>query len=199
MSDLSDVFSKIQKAFKPRKTVDFNEYDLHVDIESLNTIEEVKVLEAIKDLNGAEYLEAIKRHTLAYAIKKVDDIDLDVEILAVPGEDGKVTTMSKYLYMRDYLGTWPSSVIDVLFDVYSNIQIEVDAKIRNSMKFERFMLAEAPVVEEKPAPNELRPVQENDEPETEAERLQKQVNQEIAAANEGMANAETEALDKLNK
>jgi len=199
MSDLSSVLSKVRKAFRPRKSVDFEEEGLHIELENLTSIEEIKVLEAIKDLDGAEYLEALKRHTLAYAIKKIDDVDMSGENVPIVNTEGQLEAKSKYLYMRDYLMDWPAAVLDLLFDAYSNIQAEVDAKLQKDMKFERFALSEKPSVKAPPKPNDLRQVREREEaPADAAEALNRQVSKEIEQANAGMQQAETNAVLKLN-
>ena len=97
------------------------------------------------------------------------------------------------LFMKDYLGKWPSGFIDGLFDVHANILLEVDNKMRESMKFEMFRLAQPPAppsAEEAPAG--FKKVTEP-EPEDEVERLNKAVEKEIEAANDNLAKAGTEA------
>lgn len=192
---LDDVLKVVNKAFKLRKTIDFDEFDLHIDIEPLTSVEEVKVLSAIKDLEGAEYTEGLKRGTLAMSIKKINDVNLDADEISYM-ENGEKKTKSKYLFMQDYLGQWPSSLIDSIFDMFSNIIVEVDTRIRDKVKFERFELEAKPEPEKE---GQFHKVVETDGTlsmdAVELER--KKVEDEIAQADGAMASSEAAAVREL--
>lgn len=192
----AEVLAVIRTSFKPRKTVDLD--DLHIEIEPLTTVEEVKVLEAIKTLESQEYIESLKRTTLAYAIKKINDISLDSDLVTTSNsETGKEETKDKYLFMLDFLSKWPSAIIDVLFDSLANIQIEVDSKIRKGMKFDKFELTEAPPEE---APEGFKKIVEKEDDDlTPTEKMNKKVEKEIEQANMGMAQAVDKAEDEVIK
>jgi hypothetical protein len=189
--NFDDILKTVNKAFKPRKSVDFDEFGVHIDLEILDTKEEVKVLESLKDVDGTEYVEALKRHTLAFAIKKLNDIDLDGDDVTFEGGGGSVTK-SKFIFLRDYLGKWPSSLIDIVFSAYTNMQVEVEERLRTGLKFDRFQLAEPPVVAEKEP--EYKEVKEGEDGDlTETEKLAKQVEMEGDSALAAMARAEMAA------
>jgi hypothetical protein len=189
MAGLDDILKKVKKSFKPRKNVDID--DLHIEIEPLNTVEEVKVLEAIKELEGSEYLEALKRFTLAYAIKKIDDVDLDGDEITYT-ENGVEKTKSKFLFMKDYMGQWPQAIIDSIFDdPFTNLLMEVEQKVKSNIKFERFLMSDKPAPEEKPLFKKVTETSET--PMEPVEKLNKQVQDEVDQANVRMAQAEEDA------
>lgn len=190
---LDQILGKIRKQFKIRRPVDFD--DLHFEMEPLTSMEEVKVLEACSELEGAEYLEAMKRLSLAYAIKMINDMTFEEGEEVAVEEDGEVKTKSKFLVLRDYISKWPTAFINSLFDAYTNILEEASDAVKNKMKFTEYKMAEAPEVEkeQEEAPGGMKVVKESTQPETPAEALQQQVDREIDTANAAMAEAEANA------
>jgi len=192
---LDDVLQLVQKAFKPRKPVDFPELGLHFEVEPLTSTEEIKVLEAIKDFEGAAYTEALKRYSLAIAIKKMNDISFENDEVTYL-DNGEKKTKTKFLFLIDYIGKWPNAFISDMFDAFTNILVEVDDKIRKNMKFERYTLAEAPEPEKQPGG--LRRVRES-EPTDAVEKLNQAVQQEVEQANSSMSEAVTKAEEATVK
>ena len=194
---LEDVLKVVNKAFKLRKAVDFDEYDLHIDLEPLTSVEEVKVLSAGKDLDGAEYTEALKRNTLAISIKRINDINLDGDDVSYV-ENGEKKNKSKFLFMQDYLGQWPSSLIDDLFNKFGNIIVEVDSRIREKAKFEMFELTSKP---EPDKVGKFHKVVESDGTESmdKIELQNKKVEEEIAQADGAMASTEAAAIKEYTE
>jgi len=201
---LDSILSTIRKSLTPRKNVDFAEQGLHFELEPLTSVDEIKILEACKDLEGGQYIEALKRHSLACAIKlielkeiengveKKEVIDLSREIIEYTTEAGDVKTKSRFLYMIDYLGQWPSFMIDTLFDAFTNMQKETEQRINNSAKFEKFVLSDKLPVEESKG---LRRIIESDSDEgmTDVDKMSQIVDQEIADADAQIARSETDA------
>jgi len=195
MMDFNSILKAVNKTFKPRKTVNFEGLD--IDIEILEGSEEMKVVESIKDFEGAEYVESMKRHTLAFAIKRVNDLNLDQDIIPFE-EDGKLVKKSKYLFMRDFLAKWPTALVDLIFDAYTNMQLEVETKLRDTMKFDRFKATEAPEVKEpEPTMKEIKEDEELDENLTDAEKLAKQVEKEQAQAEDDLARSASSAQQRI--
>ena len=191
---LNDILAKIQKSFKIRRSVDFDDIDLHIDMEPLTSVEEVKVIEAVRDFEGAEYLEAMKRFSLAFAIKRINGMTFGEGETVTEEVDGKIVSKSKFLVLREYVAKWPTAFINSLFDSYSNILEEAADYVKKSMKFKEYKMAEPPEPEkEQEAPAGMKVVKESTEPETEAEALQQQVEKEIDQANAAMAETEANA------
>lgn len=192
MTSFDDILKSVNKAFKLRKPVDFEEYGLHITLEILDTIEEIKVLESIKGFESGEYVEGLKRHTLAFAIKALNDISLDGDSVEY-GEAGKKVSKSKFIFLREYIGKWPSSLVDAVFGAYSNMQLEVEKRLSGGMKFQNFQMEEPPKVEE--TKQEFQQVEEDeaDANLTEAEKLAKQVEKEQEQAEAEMARGEQAA------
>jgi hypothetical protein len=202
---LDSILSTIRKSLTPRKNVDFAEHGLHIELEPLTSKDEIKILEACKDLDGSQYIEGLKRHSLACGIKlielkeidengveKKEVIDLSTELIEYVMETGEVKIKSRFLYMIDYLGQWPSFMIDTLFDAFTNMQRETEQRINKSVKFEKFVLSDKPPVEE--AKGGLHPIVEGpesgDEGLTEVDKMSQIVDQEIAEADAQIARSE---------
>lgn len=197
MNDLHNVLKTIKSYYSKRKTVDFEDIDLHVEVEPLTSLEEIKILEASKDVEGSQYIEALKRNTLACAIKKINDLDLDKPDLEYEDESGEKKEKSKFLYMAEYLSEWPSSIIDVLFDAFTNMQTKVEQKIKKDAKFERFEMSEKPQEDQ---PEKFRKIKETDNVPgtTPVERLNKRVEREINREDLKFAEKESQARESLS-
>jgi hypothetical protein len=174
--NLTEILAEIKKTFTKFKLVEMKELGLSFKLEPLTSEEELKVVEACKDVEGAQYISSLKRYTLAYAIKKLNDVELGDDITFE--EAGQKKSVSKFLYMEKQIGNWPSSLTDILFSAYSNLQEEVEEMVKTKTKFDVFTPAEAPATVQ--APPKFRRIEEKDEEgETEVEKLNKQVENEI--------------------
>jgi hypothetical protein len=148
----------------------------------------VKILESLKNLDESQYIEGLRRHTLACSIKRIkvkgengEDIDMDLstESIDYTDDSGETKSQSKFLYMIDYLGQWPSTVIDVLFDAFNNMSREADDRVIKGAKFEKFALSEKPPEDK---PEKLKQIVEKEEDLAgldENQRLQKKVDREL--------------------
>lgn len=195
--DLNNVLKIIKENFSPRKNIDFEEEGLHFELEPLNTKEETIVLEACKDIDETLYIENLKRYSLACSIKKINNLDFSKDDIEYEDkdDDNKVKTKSKFLFMKDYLAKWPSVLIDILFDAFTNMQREIENKIRTNAKFEKFAISEEPEEQEE-KPGELRKIVENEAPDielTETEKLNKKVEKELDTETIRMAEKELDA------
>lgn len=198
---LNDVLRAIKKTFVSRKSIDFEEGKIHFELETLTAIEDVKALEACKDLGGTQYIEGLKRNSLAFAIKlitmKNEDgttttYDLSKGIIDFLNEDtGKTESKSKFLFMVDFLSSWPGDIIDVLFEAFSDTVAEAREKVKKSAKFERFKISEKPAEDK---PEVLKRVNETEEsPDEELddnERLKKKVERELEDADRAIYEAQ---------
>lgn len=197
---LNDVLRAIKKSFVPRKSVDFEESGTHFELETLTAIEDVKALEACKDLDGTQYIEGLKRNSLAFAIKlitmkkedgSIETYDLSKDIIDFLNEGtGKTESKSKFLFMVDFLSSWPGDILDVLFDAFSDMVVEAREKVKKNAKFERFKISEKPAEDK---PETLKRVAETDESLEELddnERLAKKVEREIEDADRAIYEAQ---------
>ena len=181
--DIHEVLTGIRKTFTKSKIVEMKELGLSFKIEPLTSEEELKVLEACKDIEGVQYISGVKRYSLAYAIKKLNEIIIGDDISYE--ENGQKKSKSKFLYMAEQLGRWPSSLVDLLFEAYTNLQLEVESSIRSNAKFE-FFTPSVPIKE--PVADKFKRVEEKeDEGETETEKLNKVVEKELNEADQLLA------------
>lgn len=203
--ELDNILKKIRTTFTLRKRVDFDDCDLHIEMEPLTTQEELKVLEACTNLDGAAYLEGLKKHSLAFAIRRLTsggkDLDLSDNEYTYTEDDGSTKTVSKYLMLVEQIGEWPASLRDLLFEAFNNMQEELDSKIRESGKFERFVVNQPPSPEQTstgPAGFKRVNVPEEDSSMSDAEKLTRRVEKEMdntqAQMDRTEADAETKAL-----
>ena len=78
--------------------------------------------------------------------------------------------------------------IELLFQVYSNLQVEIEEFVKNNSKFELFSPSE-PIKEEENF--KFKRIEEKEDTgDTEVEKLNKQVEKEIEEANQKIASAE---------
>lgn len=149
MNDLNNILEMIKKTCAPPKILTIEGTDIEVELEILNSQEEANVLVACKDVDGTAYMEAVKRYTLAYSIKKFGSVDLRKDDIDYKDSDDKPVKKSKFLYMNDFLGRVPSPVIDALFEAYTDKVLEVTKSVKEKFKFDKFYLSEE-LPEEKP-------------------------------------------------
>ena len=202
---LNDIFSNLKKSFTLRKKVDFDEEDIHIDLETPTALEEIKITEACQELEGASYIEGLKKHSLAYSIKRIRSGDQDIELtndmeLESVDEEGNKETLTKYLYMLRQLESWPSSLRDVLFDAFSDLQNEVEERVKKGTKFERFQVipSERERQEEEPKFKKVEVPEEDESDMTEVEKMSKRARQETEDLDTRRASNENEAVSKYD-
>lgn len=195
---LEAVLKIIKKSFTPRKVVDFDDVGLHFELEPLTAINEMKVMESIKDIDGALYIDALKRHSLACSIRKITLteegktetlFELTGELIDYLDENGVKKSKSRFLYMIDFLGQWPNSMVDVLFEAHTNMQQEVETIVRKNAKYEITKITEEPQKDQesglKMIPKEAEEIPKEELSDT--ERLNKKVEKELEEADQKIA------------
>jgi hypothetical protein len=187
MNKLNELFKSITEAFTLRKKVDFEDLKISITLQNLTAIEELKVLEACKDFDGGAYLEAVKKSSLAYSIKKINEFIFDDSEIAFEDNTGNMIKESKYLFLLHQIENWPAAVRDVLFDAFNNMHIELENQVNSKVKFERFTVQPPPSTKTKEigSPEGFRRLEkEEDEPleETEVDKLNRRVAEEQAQA-----------------
>lgn len=190
--NLQEAFGNIKKSLSISKKIDIGEYS--VVLEPLTSEEEVKTLEACKDLDGHMYLVGFKLHTLAYAIRALNGERLPNEFDSLD-ENGKSIKKTRYLAIVDILSSWDTALRDTLYDAYSDLLLELDDKIKKTTKFTRFAVSkesENAGKEEEDAPNGFKKVEESKGDLTEAERLTERAKKEVDEAQLAMARTEQE-------
>jgi len=192
MNNFDSILQTVKEHFSKRKNVDFDEEGIHIEIEPLTSKEEVIILESCKDIDDAEYIEALKRYTLACSIKKLNDFEIaDDEVIEI----GEGKSQSKFLYMVDYLAKWPSGVIDLVFDAFTHMQKEVEAQIKANAKFEKFELS--PQIEDEETKGRFRKlVEDTSEGLNEVEKLKETVDKEIEEADAARVTSEQAAKEQ---
>lgn len=180
--NLKNLFKDIKKSFIVTKTVDFDEADLHFVMEPLTTLEEVKVLEACQGSEGPVFLSELKRSSLAYGIRKINDLDFSDEVIEYEDDNGKPVKESKFVYLRKQIDLWPSSLRDILFEAFSDMQVEIDSLVKEKARFKKFpinIIPEKLGKEEAGVPKGFKKIKEPEsEPGNETDLLNSQVRKE---------------------
>lgn len=201
--DLQGAFASLKKAYAYSKDVEIEELDLKLTLEPPTNIEEQKVLEACSDLDGGEYLDGIKNHTLSYSIKKLsgNDIPEFIPMMNEDGsptldEDGKPREKTRYLFLFEEISTWTSPLRDKVFDAYQDLLFEIQDKVDKNVTFDRFQIATTEVTS--PVPEKFTRVEEpeDDSNLTPEELLEKQIKKEQDNVAAGMAQTESEVIDR---
>jgi hypothetical protein len=184
MTDLKGFFAGIKKTFTVQRKVDFEDFGLSIVLEPLTALEEVMVLEACTQKEGGAFIAELKRSSLAYAIKEINEFKFYDKDIEYPDENGKPVNESKYLFLVRYIEEWPVALRDALFDAFNDIQLEIEDIVAKKTKFKRFGVAPAAVSpevkREMGIPEGFKKVEEpkEPEPENETERLNQQVKRE---------------------
>jgi hypothetical protein len=177
--NLMSTLKNLNEKYVVKRTLKFDDLDISIGLQTLSSLEEVKTLESCKDLEGSLYLQTIKRNSLAYAIREVNGVALEAEIVK---EDGK--KVSRFLFLCDCLDGWSAPVRDTLFEMFTDMNLELEDRISKSAKFTKFNMATPDFKEIKPM---FRRVEEPEEPENEVDALKKKVDKEIDAENAKLA------------
>lgn len=120
--DNLDVFETLKKLSKIGKV--FKEVEIEgikILLGTLNSEQEEKVFIACSELVGSAYFSRLKRETLKYAIKSVNDISLnEYENLKDPEQSEKLKkeTLEK---LEKVLGSWDEEVITFLYHKWNEI------------------------------------------------------------------------------
>jgi len=190
--DFQEILAKLKKTYISRKTIDFSDLGVQIELENITAEEDLKVLEACKDLDGTMYLDGIKRHSLAMSIRSINGTGLP-QTLVYKDEKGQTQETTRYLYILKQIESWPSSLIDFIFEAYADLIKETENRIKKEGKFERLALTTSPTVEETEAPDGFKKVSE-DAGLTDVEKMNKRVEKEIADADAHMAQTEQAAV-----
>jgi len=194
--DFFDISKKIKESFSPRKDVDFEEAGLHFELEPLSGTEEILILEGCKGVEDHQYIDILKRHTLAHSIKKMNDIEMgDKKEIETVDAEGESVIKSKFLFLLDFLSGWPQALIDLLFDAFSDMAKEIESKVLKDARFKKFSVSEAPAEDEEK--KNFRKIEEPEQPMelTETEKMNEQVKKEAETRNYHMAETESKATD----
>jgi hypothetical protein len=190
--NLNDLFKKVKKAFTVQRVVDMDEFDLHMVLEPLTSAEEIKVLESCTGFDGGAFVAQLKRGSLAYSIKKINDIDFYDEVLEYVDDEGNSLKETKYIFITRQIDKMPSALRDALFEAFTNMQYEVEALVSKNVKFERFTtqnIQEEMASQEVGVPKGFRKIDKpaDEEPVNETERLNQQVSKEAEQVEMGMS------------
>lgn len=175
MKNLTQIMKKLKTDFSAREFIEFKDYGIKIEIEPPTCKEEIKILAAIKDYEDAEYVENLKKHSLAVAIRKINDIDLDAEEIIIEGDDGKEIKKTKYLFLLDEIDTWPTTMRDVIFEKFSDIQEKLEDKLRRAAGFKNLPISGVPSQD---AEEKFKKVDEPELGETEIDKLNQQIKNE---------------------
>lgn len=139
--DLNSLCKKMANNLNIFRNVEFTEIGITVRLEPPTSDEEIKILSDCMDLEGHEYINGVKVCSLASSIKAINDITLDDNTeYEYTDDNGEKSKLSKYLYLKKMVGGWLPPIRDTLFEAFTNMQEEVDDKVKSMAKFKRFVV-----------------------------------------------------------
>jgi hypothetical protein len=195
--NFNDLFKSIKSSFTIQKVIDIEDFNLHFILEPLTSAEELKILEACSGLEGGTFIVQLKRSSLAYAIKKINDVDFRDDYIEYEDENGKLIKETKYICLTKQMDSMPIALRDSLFEAFSNMQTEVEVMVDKKVKFKRFTVQ--PMVEDVKAeiigvPKGFRKIDEPKEEMSgnETERLNQRVKEEADQAEINISNTPNE-------
>jgi hypothetical protein len=190
--DLQKAFQSLKTAYSVSKDVTLDELGIVLTLEPPDSTIESSIIEACSDVDGGAYLEAVKDHSLAYAIRALNGERIQ-DVIKVNGEDGEVIEKTRYLFMLEQVRSWPQPLKDLVFDAYSDLLSEIQTKIEAGVKFERFVVSSSVV--KPPVPDDFKMVEDPGEELTDVEKVTQQVRDEQEQVEQTMAQTESRAME----
>ena len=111
------------------KEVSFD--SIKVSLQPLNSSDEIELAESVKDSEGISYLLKVKKETLSRSIFKVDGEELGSSM-----KDGDIEVDKVLWIKKNLLEILPQTAIDEFFNAYLVLQMEIENKVKKSIKFE---------------------------------------------------------------
>jgi hypothetical protein len=90
------------------------------------------VTEGDQELEGMSYVNDVRKRVLSYAIKSIGNEVIPEIVEYVEGDKQVRQTRNVYLY--DFLSGVPTSGVDILFEVYTDLKDEVEDSIEKKIK-----------------------------------------------------------------
>ena len=197
--NLQKIFSSIKQTLTITRDVTIGDYT--ITLSPLTAEQEIEVMEACKDFDGAAYLVGFKLHTIAYAVCKMNGEEIPSEVELSGTDDQKPSKMTRHLFLLKMFQTWESAIRDMVYEVYSDLLLELDDKIEKTAKFKRFVVAktsEEAGKEEEPLPG-FKKVEESKSDLTDAEKLSEQVRKEVDNVQIAMSQQNQEAINRAQR
>jgi hypothetical protein len=136
---LSDVFQSIQSKLSFSKSVEIS--GIKFELRLLSFDQEIKAEAAPSpDTEPMAFFNESKLQTLSFAVKSIDGETVpDI----VETKKGDITEkMQGSLFVKGFLSSLPSKVIDQLFDTYVDMKDQADTDLDKSFKYEWFKTPE---------------------------------------------------------
>lgn len=133
LTKLTKKLEKLQSLVTLEKDVQIG--DMKFTLRPLTTVEEIALHETanVKQSDGINYLITLKQETLGYAIYKIDDEVIPDVVES--GERGK-ENMSKHVFIKTkIIQPMSQAGIDSLFNAYLVLNIELQTKVNENIKF----------------------------------------------------------------
>lgn len=125
---LKEKFNKVKVDITPFKEVDF--HGMKIKLSPLDGDQEISLVEATKNFDNLAYLLNVKKETLARAIVAIDEESLGETI-----KDGEVEVDKVLWLKKNFISRYAQAEIDALFNAYLVLQLEMDEKVKNGIKF----------------------------------------------------------------
>ena len=128
-SQFKAKLSQIKTNTSVNKEVSFD--NIKVTLQPLNSSDEIALAESVKDSEGISYLLKVKKETLARSICKVDGEDLGDSL-----KEGEIDVDKVLWVKKNLLDILPQTAVDEFFNAYLVLQLEIEEKVKKSVKFD---------------------------------------------------------------
>jgi len=138
--------SEIAKKLEDLKHKDYQEKVLkgkelgktQITISTLTSEEEMNCHLYAQQYEKMGYIYSLKKETLAYCIKQIDDTDLrNVKFIETKEKDGndKPIKVQKNIFLRDILSTWNQETLNYLFMEYASLYNLTTLEMEKAVEF----------------------------------------------------------------
>jgi hypothetical protein len=112
------------------------------DEQKISSLQNTGVDGSVAVIDTTEYFRDFKKRILSIAIKRVDS--MVIPEVVIDHEDGKETQTkkTKEVFLYDYLSTFPTAMVDNLFEAYLDFKEECGEKIEKDFKWDWYKTPE---------------------------------------------------------
>jgi len=143
--NLDSVLSNLQKSLAFTKEVEVMGLKLKLRLLSLTEEQKANSDPELEELDGASFMNRMRKNVLCYSIIKIDEQEFD-PIVEYQDKEGNVIKKERSIVLREILDGLPADIVEALFDIYVDLKEESEQKIKDNLNYKWF---KDPVTREK--------------------------------------------------
>ena len=130
---LGDILSSVKKTLDFRRETEILGIKFQLGVLTLEEERKANNDEALESLEGTDYISRLQINVLSYSIKNLNETELD-NIVEIEEEGKSITKKERSLFLKELLQALPASMINELFEIYSDIKEEADENLKSNTK-----------------------------------------------------------------